>query len=158
MEEKYENAIRMDLDKVGHKALEEPEIIKMLTQRIGSEILDENGNIDRKKLGTMVFGEDGKYNLVILEAVVWEYIDKEIDKVLEATSAPIILEAIKLPAIKAWKKCTTKILVSAECEERKVRVMERDSISEEEFDMRDNNSYDYSKCEFDIILNTSEGT
>lgn len=45
----------IDVDKIGHIALYRPEILDELCKKFGNEILDENGNLDRKKIGNIVF-------------------------------------------------------------------------------------------------------
>ena len=41
----------IDIDKIGHQALLQPEIIYKICNTFGNEILDEKAEIDRKKLG-----------------------------------------------------------------------------------------------------------
>lgn len=45
----------IDVDKIGHMALYRPEILDELCKKFGDGILDENGNLDRKKVGNIVF-------------------------------------------------------------------------------------------------------
>ena len=52
--EHYENAIHLDIDKVGHKALMIEEVKNELIKSYGNDILNGE-NIDRKKLGEIVF-------------------------------------------------------------------------------------------------------
>lgn len=39
----------IDIDKIGHQALLQPDIVDKLCNTFGNEILDEKGKIDRKK-------------------------------------------------------------------------------------------------------------
>ena len=41
--------IYIDIDKIGHQALLQPDIVDKLCNTFGNEILDEKGKIDRKK-------------------------------------------------------------------------------------------------------------
>ena len=46
-----------------------------------------------------------------------------------------------------------KILLDIDKDIRKERIIKRDNISEEYFNLRDNSSYKYNYDDFDIILN-----
>ncbi len=50
----------IDGDKLGHAALKQPEVIKQLVGRFGAEILDPDGEVNRSKLGTLVWGDDSQ--------------------------------------------------------------------------------------------------
>lgn len=45
----------VDLDDCGHEVLLKPEVISMLAETFGSDILDANGEIDHKKLAAKAF-------------------------------------------------------------------------------------------------------
>lgn len=60
----------LDLDKVGHEALKNPDIKTKLTQNFGDSIIIEH-EIDRKKLGGIVFSDREKLNR--LNAIVHPY-------------------------------------------------------------------------------------
>jgi dephospho-CoA kinase len=49
----------IDADRVGHEVLRAPEVRAAVTSRFGREILDEEGEIDRKALGRLVFPDAG---------------------------------------------------------------------------------------------------
>lgn len=44
------------LDRVGHNVLEQEKVRKQLASEFGKDILDDNGDIDRTRLGKLVFG------------------------------------------------------------------------------------------------------
>lgn len=144
------NCRHIDIDKIGHQALFQPEILDTLCEKFGTEILDENGNLDRKKMGDIIFTQRHKMNE--LSDLTWDYMKKTLDDILSQDDDFIVLEWILLPHSKYWKKCNSKILVTSEDGERKNRVLERDNISEKYFDKRDSASIDYSPFEFDYIL------
>jgi len=50
-------AVILDTDRVGHDALEDAEIRQEIVSTFGQQVLAPNGNIDRKKLGAIVFGD-----------------------------------------------------------------------------------------------------
>lgn len=144
------NCKHIDIDKIGHEALFKPEILDSLCDKFGKEILDENGTLDRKKVGNIVFSCKDKMN--ILTDLTWDYMKKILNILLSQTDEFIILEWALLPITEYWDKCDTKILVTSDYTERKNRIIERDHISEEYFDKRESASTDYSQVKFDYIF------
>lgn len=141
----------VNIDKIGHKATSNHEISKKLCHVFGNEILGEDGNIDRKKLGSIVFSSKEKMDL--LTDITWDYMQKSMDKILaEESGEIIILEWALLPISKYWEKCDTKILMQSDDTERKNKVIERDHISEEYFLKRDEGCIDYTPYDFDFIF------
>lgn len=140
----------IDVDKIGHQALQQPEIINKLCDKFGMGIFDEQGNLDRKKIGDVVFSQKDK--MKELEDFTWEYMRNTIDEMIETKEKIIILEWILLPQSKYWDSCDTKVLVTSNDAERKSKVLERDNISNEYFNKRESASIDYSNFKFDYIL------
>lgn len=50
----------IDIDKIGHEAIFRPEILDTLCEKFGTEILDEHGKLDRKKMGDIIFTQRHK--------------------------------------------------------------------------------------------------
>lgn len=144
------NCKHIDIDKIGHEALFQPDILYALCEKFGNGILDEDGNIDRKKMGDIIFTQRHKMNE--LSDLTWDYMKKRLDNILSQNDETIILEWILLPHSKYWKMCNSKILVTSKDDIRKNKVLERDNISKEYFEKRDSASIDYSPFEFDYIL------
>lgn len=140
----------VDIDKVGHQANFQPEIITGLCENFGHGILDECGNVDRKKLGAIVFADEDK--MKILSDLTWGYMEKQLDSMLSDKSDCIVFEWILLPQSKYWDMCDSKILVTSDNAQRRRKVLERDHISEEYFDKRDSKSIDYSPYKFDYVF------
>ena len=72
-------AVHLDIDKVGHNVLLLPEVKKELVNSFGKSIVKEN-NVDRKKLGEMVF--DSRNEMSKLSDITWKYMQIEIDNFL----------------------------------------------------------------------------
>lgn len=64
----------VDLDRIGHEVLKQPEIREKLAGELGKDILDDNGEIDRARLGRKVFSD--RQALSKLNAIVHPAIDK----------------------------------------------------------------------------------
>lgn len=150
IEQKYKNCTRVDVDELGHNALMQPEVIEGLKEKFGNGILDDSGNIDRKKMGELIFAE--RHNMKTLSDLTWKHMQQELDRIIASSSGTFILEWILLPHSKYWDMCNTKVLVSTEEQKRRSKVMKRDNISEEYLNKRDNASIDYSPYEFDYII------
>jgi dephospho-CoA kinase len=52
--------------------------------------------------------------------------------------------------------CDIKILVDVPYETRKQRAMQRDNITAEQFDLREQASVEYDKEKFDIVVNNND--
>ena len=144
------NCQHIDIDKIGHQAILQPEIIRSLCNEFGTQILNENGFIDRKKMGAIVFAQKDK--MKILEDLTYGYMQKCLDEILSQNDDLIVLEYILLPRTKYWDMCNSKVLVKSDDTKRKAKVIERDNISPEYFDKRDSASLDYSSFSFDYIF------
>ena len=144
------NGLYVDIDKIGHQATSDPVISKKLCNTFGDIILDENGIIDRKKLGNIVFSDTDK--MQILTDITWEYMEQELDKILLQKQPYFIFDWALLPIVKYWDMCEMKILVTSDDDIRKKRILERDHISEEYLEKRESATLDYSKLSFDYIF------
>ena len=141
----------VDIDKIGHQATSDPIIAKKLCNVFGNELLNENGNIDRKKLGNIVFSDTDK--MQILTDITWEYMEQELGKILLQNQLYFIFDWALLPKVKFWDMCDIKILVTSDDIIRKKRILERDHISEEYLEKRESATLNYSKLSFDFIFN-----
>ena len=52
----------LETDLIGHRLLEEEKIKSILARKFGTEIINEKGKIDRKKLGEIIFTDSGYRN------------------------------------------------------------------------------------------------
>lgn len=147
-------SIHLDIDKVGHKVLTMPEVKEELIKSFGNNIIEEN-NIDRKKLGEIVF--TSRHEMKKLSDIAWKYMQIEIDKFLKDNKDKnVILDWLLLPITKYFDMCDLKILLDIPYEVRKERAMIRDNISESAFDLREKASINFNSEEFDYVLKNNE--
>ena len=147
-------AIHIDIDKIGHKSHGDEKVKQDLINTFGLSILTK-GNIDRKKLGKIVFGS--KNEMKKLEDITWNYMEKEIDKIIESNkNKTIVLDWLLLPKTKYMKLANLKILIDIPYEIRKKRILKRDNISAEAFDLREQASITYNNDDFDYIFNNND--
>ena len=147
-------AIHCDIDKVGHNALINEKVKKELIKNYGNDILNGN-NIDRKKLGEIVF--NSRLEMKKLSDITWKYMQIEIDKFLiDNHDKLIILDWLLLPISKYFEKCDITILLDIPYEIRKERAIKRDNISEDAFNLREKASITYNNSDFDYVFNTND--
>ena len=144
---KYPDYLYIDIDKIGHQVNELPEVKEELIKNF-PDILTDN-KIDRKKLGNIVFNDESKMKLLV--DITWKYMEREIDKLI-GNNKNVIFDWALLPKVKYFKMCNMKILLDIPYDIRKERIIKRDNISEEYFDIRDKNGYPYNYSDFNIIL------
>lgn len=145
------NIVLLKIDEIGHNSLKNEEVKLNLISTFGSFIIEKN-EIDRKKLGNLVF--NNKYNMKLLEKITWNLMEKEIDFFInENKNKIIILDYFYLPFTKYFDISKIKILVDAPYELRLLRAKNRDNITEEQFKLRESASMNYNKKIFDYVIN-----
>jgi dephospho-CoA kinase len=144
------NSIHCDVDKIGHESLTLTAVKEQLIKIFGEEVV-VNGNVDRKKLGSLVF--NSKDNMEKLSDITWPYMEEIIDNFINKNADKnVILDWILLPMTKYFNMSNIKILVDIPLAVRKERVLRRDNISEESFNAREKASIQYNNDEFDFII------
>lgn len=150
----HECAVHLEIDTVGHKVLGIKEVLDELVKSFGPSIIT-NGNVDRKKLGELVFSSRDKMST--LSDITWKYMQIEIDKFIKENEGKIIiLDWLLLPESKYFGMCDVKILLDIPYSVRKKRAMKRDSISSSAFDLRDSASIEYNPDDFDYVLDKND--
>lgn len=143
---KRKNLVIVNADAVGHALLERPEIRQRIHERFGNGVIAADGNINRRALGQMVFGNtpDHVRAKTDLEAIVHPPLAAELHRqILEAQAAgqaeAIILDAaILLEA--GWRKfCDAVVMIDVPSELRWQRVQTTRGWSRAEFDSREAN-------------------
>lgn len=127
-------ALVMDCDKIAHDIYAPGQVcFDKIVQHFGSEIVAQNGSIDRAKLGPIVFGNPEQ--LEALNNIVWPELMLEVKRRIAAAPSQtkvIVLEAAVL--LKAgWEtECHEVWSMIVPPDEAVRRVVERNGLSEEE--------------------------
>ena len=151
--EERKNAIHIDIDKIAHQVLTIPEVKQQLQEQFKNVLT--NNEVDRKKLGPIVFSS--QENMDILAQITWPYMEQEIDRIINQNKDKIIiLDYLLLPKTKYFEQSDIKILLDIPYHIRKQRVLSRDNITEEQFDLRDSASIQYEVNDFDIVLESEK--
>jgi dephospho-CoA kinase len=115
----------LDVDKLGHRAIELQR--DLILQRFGPSILNGEGNIARKKLGALVFGNSGE--LAALEEIVHPAANRLTDEWITAQGGrPCVINAALIHRSSALDRLDAVILVKAPLLTRLIRAKKRDGL------------------------------
>lgn len=122
----------VDCDAVYHKMLKSDIPLQDMLEREFGPLRDENGSIDRKKLGCIVFGDPER--LEALNAIAWKGITQRVREILEDQRQQgrslAAIDAIALAESPLKELCQLTVAVLAPPEVRVRRIMAREGISE----------------------------
>lgn len=127
-------------DPLGHEALRQQRVIDMIVENWGRELLDGTGQIDRKKLGAIVFADEAERKE--LESIVHPWIGQQLHEQLHAARVDpnvpfgILDAAIMLEA--GWQAaCDLLVYIHAPRNERMRRVAEQRGWSPADYAARE---------------------
>ncbi len=128
-------AVIIDADKIGHEAYKpHTDVWQELVDTFGEWILGKNGEIDRKRLGDIVFHDPLALTLLnkIVHPRMREMIEEELRRLEEEGVPVVILEAAVLIEAK-WNDLVDEIWVTTAPEEKVIdRLQNRIGLSEEQ--------------------------
>lgn len=131
-----------DADSEAHKAYDDPQMQKAISELFGDEVLDTNGRIDRKVLGSKVFND--KLNLDRLTSLIHPWV---MDRFYawtdeQHTASPlVIMESAILFEYGLTGLFDQVVLVTSPQSLRMKRVMDRDGISSDAVMQRISNQW-----------------
>ncbi|MBO4914463.1 MAG: dephospho-CoA kinase, partial [Oscillospiraceae bacterium] len=124
-----ENACILDCDAVYHDMLASECEMRRELQAEFPFAFNEDGSLDRKRLGSAVFGD--REALSRLDALVRAHVPRETVRRAAASGARLVgVDAIKLVESGIAALCDTVVAVTAPERTRVERIMERDGITE----------------------------
>lgn len=129
-----------------------------LVEEFGKEILREDGEIDRKRLGGIVFSDSAR--LARLNEITHRYIYAEIAKRIEDCRADFaVLDVPLLFEEGSPLKCDLTVAVTAPSDVREARIMCRDGIDRESARLRMKNQMSDSEyaAKADLVLSNDGG-
>ncbi|MCB0355742.1 MAG: dephospho-CoA kinase [Bdellovibrionales bacterium] len=151
----------IDADTLAHKSLEkDSECYKQVVKIFGSNILDAQNNIDRKKLGKIVFSN--KRDLTKLENIIHPYVQKmaeEMRRQYEASGHKVAFYDVPLLFEKELQhKFDKTLLVYAPIELQRERIHLRDKLDKEEVEKRiaSQISIEEKKELADVVIDNSQ--
>lgn len=138
----------VDGDYLGHLALKQPDVISQLVKHFGSGILDPEGEIDRSKLGSHVWGDDPQsvQNRKELERIVHPVIRQAMQEAIEearqAGKRGVIIDAAVIIEAGWHGICDRMIFVETPEEKRLSHVVKSRNWTEQEFRNRERSQLD----------------
>ena len=150
-------SVVIDADKIGHRVIKKGQkaYFEIIAQ-FGKDILDDKQNIDRKKLGSIVFSS--RQELDKLDNITLRYIKEEIIYLIEFFKKRdfkiIVLDAPLLIETKLNKLCDLVWLVESPKEQKIERLIKRTGMPREEIEKRINiqNQFEMRKQYADIVI------
>jgi dephospho-CoA kinase len=123
-------AYGIDADTLAHRVIAKGAPgYKPVVDMFGNWILDQAGEIDRKKLGKIVFNDPEA--LSRLENIVHPYVFQALDYIIQRSKQPVVvIEAIKLLETDLHRSCDTIWVVDTSPEVQLARLMRTRHISE----------------------------
>ncbi|ARC85090.1 dephospho-CoA kinase [Clostridium argentinense CDC 2741] len=125
----------IDADKISREVLIiYPEVLWSIKKEFGEEVFDENDNLDRKKLGAMIFSNEilkKKLENIIIPYIKKEIFDK-IEKYVKAGEKLCIVDAPTLIENNLHKYMDEVIVIVVNEKIQIKRVMARDSLSKKD--------------------------
>ena len=125
-------AYTIDADALSHRVISKGAPgYKPVLDKFGTWILREDGQIDRAKLGRLVFAD--KQALAALEAIIHPYVRQAVDLLARrATQKVIVVEAIKLLESPLRQQCDAIWVTDAPQEVQVERLMRKRGMSRED--------------------------
>lgn len=138
----------IDVDALGHQALESNH--DKLREAFGCGIFRQDGTVDRKILGPMVFSDQEK--LAQLNEITHPWMKEEAMRLArdaEKKGLVAVINAALLESMGFVKYCDLIVLVTAPYEVREERALKRDGITREKFRARSEAQRDIGLSLFD---------
>lgn len=120
----------IDADKISRAVVEKGKpALKEIVDEYGEGVLLENGELDRKKLGSIVFADRGE--LLKLNKITHKYITEIVKQQLKDSKSDIsVIDAAALKESGIIDMCDHVIAVIADKDVRVKRIMKRDGVDE----------------------------
>ena len=150
----------IDLDKVGHEVLRKRhEAFEPVVEAFGKGILGDDGEIDRKKLGVLVFADPAARERLnqIMHPKIRAEEARRIDAMAEAGETAVATEAALLIETGQKNRFDFFVVVGCTPEIQIARLMKRDHCTEAEAKRRIEAqlSFEEKKAEADWVIDTS---
>lgn len=156
-------AFVLDADKTAREVVAPDTVgLQKIVENFGAEILQPNGELDRVKLGAIIFADEAKRQLLnsIVHPLVFEAQNDWLAKIeKENPSAIAIIDAALMIESGGYKRFTKLIVVWCDSAIQLERLMLRNNLSESEALKRINSQMpqDEKKHYADFLIDTSAG-
>jgi len=118
--------LQIDVDRVGHEVLREPEVRNRVLERFGAGVLGADGEVDRRALGRRVFAR--RAELRRLEGIVHPIMVERVRSRLAREQGWVALNAAVLYRLGLDRLCDLVLCVRAPLRARLARARARDRL------------------------------
>ncbi len=127
---KSNGALVVDADIVARKVVKSGKpALSEIEEKFGRGVILSDGELDRKKLGQIVFSDSKK--LSILNDITHKYIIADIKSFVEENDGFLVIDAALLFQTELYKLCDKTLCVLASKSLRQERIEKRDNLSSE---------------------------
>ena len=132
--------VRIDGDVIGHEVLRQGEVVEQIAGRWGRQMLDAQGQVDRRRLAQVVFADPAE--MAALNAIMHPRIGAEIERQVAAARARPGVPAVVVDAAvlleAGWDDvCTHLLFVRADDATRRARAAARPGWDETHWRQRE---------------------
>ena len=152
----------LDADKVGHLAYEpNTQTWREVLDTFGDDLAQENGEIDRRKLGGIVFGDPSAMKKLtdIMWPRIYDMVGERIEEQKKLGTKMMVVEAAVLLEAE-WTPLVDQVWVTVSSEESVIRrLQERNGMTEEQTRSRMNSqmSSEERKKHADVVIHNDSG-
>lgn len=124
-------AVVLDADKMAHQLLDDPGVIRALTGRWGSEVINHQGQVDRGAVAQRVFGadepasEERKFLEGLLHPRVRRRVEEAVEEAARAGAVAVVIDAPLLLEAGWADACDEILLVDSPQGQRRARAQAR---------------------------------
>lgn len=131
---KKHNIPIIDADIKGREIYEDKELLKAIEEAFGSSVINENGTLNRKNLGKIVFSDDDKLQKLnsLTHPVIRRMINEDLDEYEKRGEKMVVIDAALLLEAGFTSMIDTIIVVTCSEPVQLQRVILRDNCSEED--------------------------
>ena len=124
----------LDADLISRQVISRPVTLQQLVACFGQTIIDQNGELDRKALGTIVFNNPGKLAQLdqIMQPLIRAEYTSQLKQARQAKIPVVVIDAALLFEQNYAGKCDAVMTVSLPQELQLKRIMQRDKITKTE--------------------------
>ena len=124
----------LDADLISRQVISRPATLQQLAACFGQTIIDQNGELDRKALGTIVFNNPGKLAQLdqIMQPLIRAEYTSQLKQARQAKIPVVVIDAALLFEQNYAGKCDAVMTVSLPQELQLKRIMQRDKITKTE--------------------------
>ena len=134
LNEKYLFPI-LNADEIYHSQVSSPSpCTEEIKAEFGEKVITQSGSLDRRALADIVFGDNNKEKLAILNKITHKHVVAEIEaslRTLSKTAKTCVIDAPLLIEAGLTQKCDITFCVLAPKDVRAARISKRDNISTE---------------------------